>query len=99
MWSMWNAPSDMDYYGQSGFSGDEPEEDEEIELEPPEYVLEEREIGPEPPAEEQGEQQMAKGILRFDTNAPVEEPSAGTTGNVSKDAMANRSCIRSKAIG
>ena len=32
MWSMWNAPSDLDYYGQSGFSGDEPEEEQELEL-------------------------------------------------------------------
>jgi hypothetical protein len=33
MWSMWNAPSDLDYYGQSGFSGDEPDQ-EELESEP-----------------------------------------------------------------
>ena len=57
MWSMWNAPSDLDYYGQSGFSGDEPEqEQEEEELEPPDEVLEERGIGPEPPAEETEDQ-------------------------------------------
>jgi len=36
MWSMWNAPSDLDYYGQSGFSEDEPDEEQETELEPPE---------------------------------------------------------------
>jgi hypothetical protein len=36
MWSMWNAPSDLDYYGQSGFSGDELEEEQETEPEPPE---------------------------------------------------------------
>jgi hypothetical protein len=35
MWSMWNAPSDLDYYGQSGFGGDEPEDEQEPELEPP----------------------------------------------------------------
>ena len=35
MWSMWNAPSDLDYYGQSGFSGDEMEEEQEIEPETP----------------------------------------------------------------
>jgi len=34
MWSIWNAPSDLDYYGQSGFSGDDPEEEQEVELEP-----------------------------------------------------------------
>ena len=28
MWSMWNAPSDLDYYGQGGFGDDEPEEEE-----------------------------------------------------------------------
>ena len=62
MWSMWNAPSDLDYYGQSGFSGDEPEEDEqEPELEPPDDWPEPPDDGPEPPVEaqpgEQGEQQ------------------------------------------
>ena len=60
MWSMWNAPSDLDYYGQDGFHDDEPDEEEEeveIELEPPEYLFEDQETGPEPPAEEQGEQQ------------------------------------------
>ena len=36
MWSIWNAPSDLDYYGQSGFSGDEPDEEQETEPEPPE---------------------------------------------------------------
>ncbi len=29
MWSMWNAPSDLDYYGQP----DEPEPEEELETE------------------------------------------------------------------
>ena len=58
MWSMWNAPSDLDYYGQSGFGGDEPEEEQEIEPEPPEEdELGEVPIGPEPPEYEQGEQQ------------------------------------------
>jgi hypothetical protein len=60
MWSMWNAPSDLDYYGQCGGSGDEPEDDQqEEELEPPDEVLEDIDPGPEPPAEEeeQGEQQ------------------------------------------
>jgi hypothetical protein len=58
MWSIWNAPSDLDYYGQSGFGEDEPEEEQEEELEPPEYVeLGDEEIGPEPPEDEQGEQQ------------------------------------------
>jgi len=33
MWSMWNAPSDLDYYGQPGFSGGEPNEETEIEPE------------------------------------------------------------------
>ena len=42
MWSMWNAPSDLDYYGQSGCGGDEPEEEREEELEPPDDF-------PEPP--------------------------------------------------
>ena len=41
MWSMWNAPSDLDYYGQSGFSEEEPEQETE----------------PEPPDDELGEQQ------------------------------------------
>ncbi len=45
MWSMWNAPSDLDYYGQSGFGDDEPEE-EELE-EPPEECLETLEAGPQ----------------------------------------------------
>jgi len=58
MWSIWNAPSDLDYYGQSGFSGEEPEEEQEVELEPPDdEELGEQELGPEPPEEEQGEQQ------------------------------------------
>jgi hypothetical protein len=59
MWSIWNAPSDLDYYGQSGFSGDEPEEEEqEEELEPPDDWPEPPDDGPEPPEEqEQGEQQ------------------------------------------
>ena len=58
MWSMWNAPSDLDYYGQSGF-GDEPEEEQqEPELEPPDDWPEPPYEGPEPPEEqEQGEQQ------------------------------------------
>ena len=49
MWSIWNAPSDLDYYGQSGFSGDEPEEEQETEPEPPKEDEEigEPEIGPE----------------------------------------------------
>ena len=57
MWSMWNARSDLDYYGQSGF-GDEPEVEEEPELEPPVDWPEAPDDGPEPPAEleqEQGE--------------------------------------------
>jgi len=57
MWSMWNAPSDLEYYGQSGFSGDEPEEEQEPELEPPDDWPEPPDDGPEPPEEqEQGEQ-------------------------------------------
>jgi len=57
MWSIWNAPSDLDYYGQSGFGEDEPEEEQEIELDPPDdFELEQLELGPEPPAQEQGEQ-------------------------------------------
>jgi hypothetical protein len=50
---MWNAPSDLDYYGQSGFSGDEPEEEQEpeLELEPPEGN-ESQEIEPDPPKTE-----------------------------------------------
>src|ERR1035438_881177 len=39
---LWNAPSDLDYYGQSGFGGDEPEEQQEEELEPADDL-------PEPP--------------------------------------------------
>ena len=42
---MWNAPSDLDYYGQSGFSEDEPEEEQKQKTEP------------EPPEQEPGEQQ------------------------------------------
>ena len=62
MWSIWNAPSDLDYYGQSGFAGEEPEKEEEMEPEPPEEdELGEYVIGPEPPVEEceneTGEQQ------------------------------------------
>jgi hypothetical protein len=62
MWSIWNAPSDLDYYGQSGFGGDEPGEEQGEEPEPPEdFEIEELEVGPEPPAEEvdehRGEQQ------------------------------------------
>ena len=47
MWSIWNAPSDLDYYGQSGFSGEEPEQEQEVDQEPE----------PEFPDEERGEQQ------------------------------------------
>jgi hypothetical protein len=55
---VWNAPSDLDYYGQSGFSGEEPEEEREVEPQPTEDdELGEEEIEPEPPEEEQGEQQ------------------------------------------
>ena len=57
MWSMWNAPSDLDYYEQSGFGGDEPEDEQEPEQEPPDDWPEPPDDGPEPPAEEQGEQQ------------------------------------------
>jgi hypothetical protein len=59
MWSIWNAPSDLDYYGQSGFSGEEPEEEQEEELEPPDDYPEPPDDGLEPPqeAEQQGEQQ------------------------------------------
>ena len=39
MWSMWNAPSDLDYYAQPGFSGNETEEEQEVEPEPPEEEL------------------------------------------------------------
>ena len=48
---------DLDYYGQSGFSGDEPDEEQEPELEPPDDWPEPPDVGPEPPVEEQGEQQ------------------------------------------
>jgi hypothetical protein len=55
---MWNAPSDLDYYGQSGFSGEEPEEEQEDELEPPDDYPEPPDDGLEPPEQqEQGEQQ------------------------------------------
>ena len=37
MWSMWNAPSDLDYRGQSGFGDDEEEEDPERDPEPADY--------------------------------------------------------------
>jgi len=57
MWSMWNAPSDLDYYSQSGFSGDEPDEEQDAELEPPDEEFEAHEPGPESPTEEKGEQQ------------------------------------------
>jgi len=50
MCSMWNAPSDLDYYEQSGFGGDEPETEPEPELGFPELVV-------EPPELEEGEQQ------------------------------------------
>jgi hypothetical protein len=46
MWSIWNAPSDLDYYGQSGFGDDEPDEEPELE-EPPEDYTEPLEAGPE----------------------------------------------------
>jgi hypothetical protein len=36
---MWNAPSDLNYNGQFGFSGDEPEEKHEIDPEPPDREL------------------------------------------------------------
>lgn len=35
MWSMWNAPSDLDYYGQSGLDQEPPDEDPDVEPEPP----------------------------------------------------------------
>ena len=55
MWSMWNAPSDMDYYGDDGY---EREEEQEPELEPPDDWPDPPDDGPEPPEEqEQGEQQ------------------------------------------
>jgi hypothetical protein len=72
MWSIWNAPSDLDYYGQSGFGDDEPDEEEleppedciepleagpETELEPPDDLPEPPDEGPEPPELEQGEHQ------------------------------------------
>jgi hypothetical protein len=58
IWSIWNAPSDLDYYGQSGFTGDEPEQEQEEELEPPDDFPEPPDDGLEPPEEEQqGEQQ------------------------------------------
>ena len=58
MWSMWHAPSDLDYYGQSGFSGDEREEEQEEELEPPDDWPEPPDDGLEPPeGQAQGEQQ------------------------------------------
>jgi len=57
MWSMWNAPSDLDYYGQSGFGEDEPEEEQEEELEPPDDFPEPPDDGLEPPdLQAQGEQ-------------------------------------------
>jgi hypothetical protein len=57
MWSIWNAPSDLDYYGQSGFSGDEPDEEEiENEPEPPEDLPDPPDDGVEPPEEQPGEQ-------------------------------------------
>ena len=60
MWSMWNAPSDLDYYGESGF-GDEPEEEEELELEPPVDWPEPPDDGPEPPVEEElGEHELGE---------------------------------------
>ena len=58
MWSMWNAPSDLDYYGQSGCGEDEPEEEQEEELEPPDDYPEPPDDGLDPPEQqEQGEQQ------------------------------------------
>jgi hypothetical protein len=57
MWSMWNAPSDLDYYGQSGFGGDEPEDEQEEELEEPDDLPEPPDEGLEPPdLQAQGEQ-------------------------------------------
>ena len=56
---MWNAPSDLDYYGQSGFSGDEPEEEQ----------------GDRTGTSGRGRTRrttMTNGILRFNTNSPVE---------------------------
>jgi hypothetical protein len=47
----------MYFTGQSGFSGDEPEEKQEEELEPPDDLPEPPDDGPEPPDYEQGEQQ------------------------------------------
>jgi hypothetical protein len=47
MWSIWNAPSDRDYYAQDGPKEDEPEPDEELK--------QETEINSEKPTE-QGEQ-------------------------------------------
>jgi hypothetical protein len=74
MWSMWNAPSDLDYYGQSGFGDDEPEKEEleeppedcvepleagpEAELELPDDWPEPPDEGPEPPAEERQGEQI-----------------------------------------
>lgn len=46
-------PSDLDYYGQSGFSGDEPDEEQELELEPPDDWPEPPNDGPEPPEEQE----------------------------------------------
>jgi hypothetical protein len=37
MWSMWNAPSDLDYYGQNGFGDDDEEEGPERDPEPADY--------------------------------------------------------------
>jgi len=58
MWSMWNAPSDLDYYEQDGFSGEPPEEEEENPAVADEDDLPEPpDEGPEPPELEQGEHQ------------------------------------------
>ena len=47
MWTMWDAPSDRDYYGESGLYGGEPEPEEEPN----------QETEPELPDGEPGEQQ------------------------------------------
>ena len=33
MWTMWDAPSDRDYYGEGEFIGEEPDEENECEPE------------------------------------------------------------------
>jgi len=54
MWTMWNAPSDLDYYEQSGFGGDEPEDEQEPAPESREVFLDPADE-PEPPELEEGE--------------------------------------------